>query len=166
MLKDGCELQISCFFVDFYIYTVISFDIGAKWENTFLDRMSVKKPISISLVLKWLLGCSFLMSPLWVRLVSGFRVLIKLHEPFSHRSIPLDCCGIFSVLLLSHPSLWNVEMNWRLIIKIVQAPLGVMLYIGEQDCYWLPRHGFSSDAKFEQFLEIAKSKVQEFFHIA
>jgi hypothetical protein len=57
------------------------------------------------------------------------------------------------------------EQTWQLIRKVVRTPVGILLYSTEQIYNWLPRHGFSGDSDFERLSEIAKSKVQRFYHV-
>jgi hypothetical protein len=58
------------------------------------------------------------------------------------------------------------EISWQAYTKVVCTPTGVMLYPNDQIYHWLPRHGFTSDAEFERFVEIAKSKLQRHYDVA
>ena len=57
------------------------------------------------------------------------------------------------------------ELNWEALVKIVQAPSGLLLFSLEQVYHYLPRRGFASETEFEQVAELAKSRVQRFFHV-
>ena len=58
------------------------------------------------------------------------------------------------------------DLTWQLIGKVVRTPVGFLLYPTDQMFHWLPRHGFGGDSEFERLAEIAKSKVQRFYHVA
>jgi hypothetical protein len=62
--------------------------------------------------------------------------------------------------------LFHGEISWQAITKLVRTPTGIMLYSTETQYHWIPRHAFASDAEFERFIELAKSKVQKFYHVA
>jgi hypothetical protein len=57
------------------------------------------------------------------------------------------------------------EFKWEAICKVVRTPGALMLYPLDQLFCYLPSHGFSSDAEFEQVVELAKSKVARFYRV-
>jgi hypothetical protein len=59
----------------------------------------------------------------------------------------------------------SADLTWQLIAKVVRTPAGIMLYPIDQVFYWLPRHGFASDAEFERLVEIAKSKAPRVYDV-
>jgi len=59
-------------------------------------------------------------------------------------------------------TLGHSEFSWQALTKMVRTPSGVMLYPIDQVYHWLPRRGFTSDAEFERFTDLAKSKIQRY----
>jgi hypothetical protein len=68
--------------------------------------------------------------------------------------------------IFTRSTLAQSEISWQAFTKMVGTPTGVMLYPNDQIYHWLPRHGFASDAEFERFIEIAKSKIQRHYDVA
>jgi len=57
------------------------------------------------------------------------------------------------------------ELGWQAFAKLVQTPVGVMLYSNDQVYHWLPRGGFTSEAEFARFVQLAKSKVHRHYDL-
>jgi len=68
--------------------------------------------------------------------------------------------------IFARSTLAQTEIAWQASTKMVRTPTGVMLYPNDQMYHWLPRHGFASDAEFERFVEIAKTKIQRHYDVA
>jgi len=68
--------------------------------------------------------------------------------------------------IFARTALAQTEITWQAFTKMVRTPTGVMLYPNDQMYHWLPRHGFASDAEFERFVEIAKSRIQRHYDVA
>lgn len=62
--------------------------------------------------------------------------------------------------------LGHAELGWKAFTKIVRTPKGIMVYPNDQIYHWLPRRGFTGDAEFERFFELAKSKIQRHYDVA
>jgi hypothetical protein len=58
------------------------------------------------------------------------------------------------------------EFTWDAILKVVRTPAALMLYSLGQVFYYLPCHGFSNSAEFEQVVELAKIKCATFYPVA
>ena len=63
-------------------------------------------------------------------------------------------------------ALAQTEISWRAFTKVVRSPAGVMLYPNDKIFHWLPQHGFASDAEFERFVALAKSKIERHYDVA
>lgn len=63
-------------------------------------------------------------------------------------------------------TLGQSEVEWQAFTKVLRTPDGVMLYPNDQIYHWLPRRGFASDAEFERFVLLAKSKVPAYYDVA
>jgi YcxB-like protein len=68
--------------------------------------------------------------------------------------------------ILARSALAQSEITWQAFTKMVRTPGGVMLYPNDQMYHWLPRHGFVSDAEFERFVELAKSRIERYYDVA
>jgi len=68
--------------------------------------------------------------------------------------------------ILAHSVLYHGEISWQAFTKLVRAPTGILIYQSEQFYNWFPRHAFASDAEFERFIGLAKSKVHRFHRVA
>ena len=68
--------------------------------------------------------------------------------------------------VLARSILWHAEMSWQAFTKLVRTPTGIMLYLTERQYNWIPRQAFASDAEYERFIDLAKSKIQDFYHVA
>ena len=61
--------------------------------------------------------------------------------------------------ILVRSPIGNSDLSWKAFAKVVRTPSGIMFYPIDRIFHYLPRHGFASDAEFEQVMELAKSKV-------
>lgn len=67
---------------------------------------------------------------------------------------------------LSRSGHWRSAFEWEMFRMILSTPRGVLLYFPTGSFFWLPRHGFVSDAEFERFIALAKGKLHGFYHMA
>lgn len=58
------------------------------------------------------------------------------------------------------------EMTWKAFGKVVQSPDGFLLYPFNQLFFWLPRHGFTSDADYDRLARFAQQSGVQFHAIA
>jgi hypothetical protein len=58
------------------------------------------------------------------------------------------------------------EFKWEAILQVVRTPGAVLLYPLDLCFYYLPRHGFSSNAEFEQVVELAKGRGVKLYRMA
>jgi hypothetical protein len=63
-------------------------------------------------------------------------------------------------------NLGQSEFVWQAYSKMVQTPVGVMLYPNDQVYYMLPRRGFAGDAEYDRFVALAKSNIKRHFEVA
>ena len=76
--------------------------------------------------------------------------------------------------IVTRERLGNSEFGWESIVQVVRTPGGVILYPPtagliypfDQLYFWLPRRGFASEAEFERFMELAKSKIHRYGEVA
>jgi hypothetical protein len=54
------------------------------------------------------------------------------------------------------------KFEWRMVLRVVRTPDGLLIYINDQTFYWLPFHAFASEADKEAFAQLARSKVQNY----
>jgi YcxB-like protein len=64
-----------------------------------------------------------------------------------------------------HSALGQSEVQWQAFTKMLRTPAGVILYPNDQIYHLLPRRGFESDAEFERFVVLAKSKIQTHYDV-
>jgi hypothetical protein len=62
-------------------------------------------------------------------------------------------------------TLGRSEVTWLAFTKMVRTPHGAMLYPTEDFFHWLPRRGFESDAEYERFLDLAKSRIPRYYDV-
>ena len=54
------------------------------------------------------------------------------------------------------------EFVWAALVKVVQTPAGFLFYPTEHIFHWLPRHGFSNDADFDNVARVAHARAAAF----
>lgn len=59
----------------------------------------------------------------------------------------------------------HLVFSWEMFRMAVRAPVGLLLYFPNGSFYWLPRHGFTSDAEFERFITFLKGKLHGFYNV-
>jgi hypothetical protein len=57
------------------------------------------------------------------------------------------------------------EFSWKMLVKTVRTPSGLMLYTLEHHFVYLPRRGFAGEAEFEKAVALAKSQVPRFYTV-
>ena len=62
-------------------------------------------------------------------------------------------------------TLGHSEFVWQAFTKMLRTPSGVLLYPVDQIYHWLPRRGFTSDAEFDRFVELARGKIQRYYDV-
>lgn len=68
--------------------------------------------------------------------------------------------------ITTQSALSKSDIQWQVFTKMLRTPNGIMLYPTDQIYHWLPRRGFASDAEFERFIVLAKSKIPNHYDVA
>jgi YcxB-like protein len=69
-------------------------------------------------------------------------------------------------LFVSGESGAAVHIPWRTIHRIVERPKGLLVYETDTILRWFPRSAFASEADYAAAVELMRSKVSKFEHIA
>lgn len=107
-----------------------------------------------------IIGVALSASPLLSR-----RVLLKHYEQRSDRDM-LVCWEFYPDRIVSKTEASSATLEWRMVKKVLQTARGFLLYPNDQSFHWLPDRAFRESADVQAFVELARSKVQHFDHVA
>jgi hypothetical protein len=108
-----------------------------------------------------LIVLSFVSVCWWSRSIWHRWIVRRQYTKCSEKDIEIEWQIMPDKLSVQSP-LAHTECVWKVIVKVVHTPCGLMLYPQNNLFFYLPRRGFASDAEFEQAIELAKSNVPQF----
>jgi len=107
-----------------------------------------------------IMGTALLMSPLFAR-----RVTLKHYARRPDRDM-LVGWEFRRDHIITRTEASCATLEWRMISRVLQTAQGFLLYPNDQVFHWVPIHAFRAVADKEAFVELAKSRVQHFDHVA
>jgi hypothetical protein len=102
------------------------------------------------------LGLAVWISPLFVR-----RLILKHFAKRPDRNM-LVTWEIHGDHIATKTEASSSAFEWRMILEVLQAEEGFLIFLNDRVFHWLPAHAFQKPEDVEAFAQLAKAQVQRF----